>query len=59
MSLLGKEWYNETVVLARSTEEKLLIEAKIFLDQAHIQKHLDDADLAVPVKNDGDSSFSS
>ena len=46
--LPGKEWHNETVVLARFTEGKKLIEAKLFLDQAHIQKHLDDADVSAP-----------
>ncbi|CAF9935262.1 MAG: hypothetical protein HETSPECPRED_009719 [Heterodermia speciosa] len=51
-SKAGKEWHNETVVLARFTEDKQLIEAKIFLDQAHIQKHLDDADVVGPATND-------
>ncbi|KAL8791775.1 MAG: hypothetical protein Q9195_005651 [Heterodermia aff. obscurata] len=51
-SKAGKEWHNETVVLARFTEDKKLIEAKVFLDQAHIQKHLDDADVAGPAKTD-------
>ena len=43
---IGKKWYNEGVALTRYTEDKKLVEAKMFMDSQHVQKHLDEAAVA-------------